>query len=136
MSSAPPDIAMASPIERRTVLHGDDNSESSSSGSEQPDYEEAMTAAQSAEEDFHSAQGEEGGVQGPIAADIQETPDELWNRVLKELPPDYKEKWGDIGFTKQGRVYVPVLVISPFDVRKELNTAKQIEWKADFEQVS
>jgi hypothetical protein len=58
--------------------------------------------------------------------------DENKQNILDSFPNAYKEKFGQIGFGRWGKKWVPVLIRSPYDVRP--GTTRR-QWLAMYEKV-
>lgn len=54
-------------------------------------------------------------------------------RVLADLPEEYKSRWGQCGFAKWGKVWLPCLFVSPYNVG---GSELRDKWMQMFENVS
>jgi hypothetical protein len=55
-------------------------------------------------------------------------------RILGEVPEDNKARWGQIGFGKWGKDWLPCLIVGPYDVGPL--TSMRESWMKMFENVS
>jgi hypothetical protein len=55
-------------------------------------------------------------------------------RILAEVPGQHKSKWGQVGFAKWGKEWLPCLIVSPYDVSP--TTTMREQWMKMFENVS
>jgi hypothetical protein len=55
-------------------------------------------------------------------------------RILEEVPDENKSKWGQVGFAKWGKEWLPCLIVGPYDVGP--TSTMRVQWMHMFENVS